>query len=165
MKKLENKKNNSQYYGGIPISNLSYLSENELLSIFYLRCFSESKSSKKNLENELCSYLGKKKGLEILFYLESLYEILLKKGRKKFILHSVNCNCVGLDENSFIHLISFSAFKDKNEAMLIATIMTNSNIAPQLVLIAQEYAKGIDELLNIFLKEYEFTGKEKNKYN
>ena len=160
----KNENNLHSIYGGSPISVLSALTRTEFLSIFYLRCFSENINSKKVLADEFSYYLGKKRGLKVLSSLDNLYDLLLKKGRKDLILHSISCNYVGVDENSFIHLISCSICKEKNDALLIATIMTNSHTARSLIKHAQDFAKGITELLDAYSIELDHLNREK-KYN
>lgn len=165
---LENlKKENSEIldYGGSPVAVLSGLKKEDFLCIFYLRCFCENLTNRKAMSDELCHYLGNDKGMRIMFTLESIHEIIFKKGRKQLVLHNISCDCVGADENSFIHLISRSTLIDKSDAMLIATIMTNSHIAPQLIKLAEDFAMGIKEILQVVAYDIEHSIQNKNKYN
>ena len=66
-----------------------------------------------------------------------------------------------MDENSFIHLISCSICKEKNDALLIATIMTNSHTARSLIKHAQDF-QGITELLDAYSIELDHLNREKN---
>ncbi len=165
---LENfnkEKNEITEFGGSPVAVLSSLKREDFLCIFYLRCFCENLTNRKAMSDEFCHYLGNDKGMRIMFTLENIHEILFKKGRKQLVLHNIYCDCVGADENSFIHLISRSTLTDKNDSMLIATIMTNSYIAPQLVKLAEDFAIGIREILQVVSYDIEHSIQEKIKYN
>ena len=61
----------------------------------------------------------------------------------------MNCKCVGADENCFAQLVTRSTYKDKNDAILIGILLTDADLAPELVYAAEDFAQGVQALLKI----------------
>ena len=52
-----------------------------------------------------------------------------------------------MDENCFAHLVTM-ATNDKKDAMLIAVLLSDANVAAELVYMAQDLGQGIRELVD-----------------
>ena len=61
----------------------------------------------------------------------------------------MNCKCVGADENCFAQLVTRSTCTDKNDAILIGILLTDADLAPELVYAAEDFAQGVQALLKI----------------
>ena len=53
-----------------------------------------------------------------------------------------------MDENCFAHLVTMATKSDKKDAMLIAVLLSDANVAAELVYMAQDLGQGIRELVD-----------------
>ena len=53
-----------------------------------------------------------------------------------------------MDENCFAHLVTMATKNDKKDAMLIAVLLSDANVAAELVYMAQDLGQGIRELVD-----------------
>ena len=140
--------NESKIKGATPVAVLSDLSTEEHLAVYYFRCTFETPSVLMDIHSEFCSYLGEKVADRTIGALHALITILQKDGRRKLTRHQLSCNCVGVDENCFAHLVTMATKNDKKDAMLIAVLLSDANVAAELVYMAQDLGQGIRELVD-----------------
>ena len=140
--------NQSKIKGATPVAVLSDLSTEEHLAIYYFRCTFEAPSVLMDIHGEFCSYLGEKIADRTIGALNALITKLQKDGRRTLTRHQLSCNCVGVDENCFAHLVTRATLDDKKDAMLIAVLLSDANVAAQLVYMAQDLGQGIRELVD-----------------
>ena len=140
--------NESKIKGATPVAVLSDLSTEEHLAIYYFRCTFETPSVLMDIHREFCSYLGEKVADRTIGALHALITKLQKDGRRKLTRHQLSCNCVGVDENCFAHLVTMATKNDKKDAMLIAVLLSDANVAAELVYMAQDLGQGIIELVD-----------------
>ena len=95
--------------------------------------------------------------------LEALCETLYKKGRRQLVRHELNCKCVGADENCFAQLVTLSTLKEKEDAMLISVLLSDSSIAPAIVGLAEDFGMGINALLRSISEENSITFTQSNQ--
>ena len=53
-----------------------------------------------------------------------------------------------MDENCFAQLVTMATKNDKKDAMLIAVLLSDANVAAELVYMAQDLGQGIRELVD-----------------
>ena len=140
--------NESKIKGATPVAVLSDLSTEEHLAVYYFRCTFETPSVLMDIHSEFCSYLGEKVADRTIGALHALITKLQKDGRRKLTRHHLSCNCVGVDENCFAHLVTMATKNDKKDAMLIAVLLSDANVAAELVYMAQDLGQGIRELVD-----------------
>ena len=140
--------NESKIKGATPVAVLSDLSTEEHLAVYYFRCTFETPSVLMDIHSEFCSYLGEKVADRTIGALHALITKLQKDGRRKLTRHQLSCNCVGVDENCFAHLVTMATKNDKKDAMLIAVLLSDANVAAELVYMAQDLGQGIRELVD-----------------
>ena len=139
--------------GGSPVAVVSDLTKEEFLAVYYFRCWYEGIEALQVVENEFFSRLGDELGFKTMSALEALCETLYRKGRRKLVRHDLNCKCVGADENCFAQLVTLSTLKEKEDAMLISVLLSDSSIAPAIVGLAEDFGMGINALLRSISEE------------
>ena len=140
--------NESKIKGATPVAVLSDLSTEEHLAVYYFRCCFEDPSVLMDIHREFCSYLGKKVADKTIGALKVLITKLQKDGIRKLTRHQLSCNCVGVDENCFAQLVTRASLDDKRDAMLIAVLLSDANVAAELVYVAEDFGKGIRALID-----------------
>ena len=100
-------------------------------------------------KEEFRFYLGKETANKTIGALQFLFTKLQNGGRRRLVSHDLNCKCVGADENCFAQLVTRSTYTDKNDAILIGILLTDADLAPELVCAAEDFAQGVQALLKI----------------
>jgi len=101
------------------------------------------------IHEEFRFYLGTEKGNKAIGALHFLYNKLQNNGRRRLVSHDLNCKCVGADENCFVQLVTRSTYTDKKDSILIGLLLTDADLAPELVYAAEDFAQGVQALLQI----------------
>ena len=139
----------TQIKGGSPVAVLSDLSWEEHLVIYYFRCCFDGSEALLEVHEEFRFYLGIEIANKTIRALQFLFSKLQNNGRRRLVRHDLNCKCVGADENCFAQLVTRSTYTDKNDAILIGILLTDANLAPELVYAAEDFAQGVQALLKI----------------
>ena len=135
--------------GGSPVAVISDLSWEEHLVIYYFRCCFEGSEALLEIHEEFRFYLGTETADKTIGALQFLFSKLQNSGRRRLVSHDLNCKCVGADENCFAQLVTRSTYTDKKDAILIGILLTNADLAPELVFAAEDLAEGVQALLKI----------------
>ena len=101
------------------------------------------------IHEEFRFYLGTEKANKTIGALQFLYNKLQNNGRRRLVSHDLNCKCVGADENCFAQLVTRSTYTDKKDSILIGLLLTDADLAPELVYAAEDFAQGVQALLQI----------------
>ena len=139
----------TQIKGGSPVAIMSDLSWEEHLVIYYFRCCFEGSEAILEIHEEFRFYLGTEKANKTIGALQFLYNKLQNNGRRRLVSHDLNCKCVGADENCFAQLVTRSTYTDKKDSILIGLLLTDADLAPELVYAAEDFAQGVQALLQI----------------
>ena len=151
----------TQIKGGSPVTVISDLSWEEHLVIYYFRCCFDGSEALLEVHEEFRFYLGIEIANKTIGALQFLFSKLQNNGRRRLVRHDLNCKCVGADENCFAQLVTRSTCVDKKDAILIGTLLTDADLAPELVYAAEDFAAGVKALLKII--GYITTGKKTEK--
>ena len=144
-----NSETKTQIKGGSPVAIMSDLSWEEHLVIYYFRCCFEGSEALLEIHEEFRFYLGTEKANKTIGALQFLYNKLQNNGRRRLVSHDLNCKCVGADENCFAQLVTRSTYTDKKDSILIGLLLTDADLAPELVYAAEDFAQGVQALLQI----------------
>ena len=155
----------TQINGGSPVAIMSDLSWEEHLVIYYFRCCFVGSEALLEVHEEFRFYLGTEMANKTIGALQFLFSKLQNGGRRRLVSHDLNCKCVGVDENCFAQLVTRSAYADKNDAILIGILLTNADLAPELVYAAEDFAQGVQALLQIIGEIIRDSKTEKTFYN
>ena len=142
-----NSETKTQIKGGSPVAIMSDLSWEEHLVIYYFRCCFEGSEALLEIHEEFRFYLGTEKANKTIGALQFLYNKLQNNGRRRLVSHDLNCKCVGADENCFAQLVTRSTYTDKKDSILIGVLLTDADLAPELVYAAEDFAVGVQALL------------------
>ena len=148
-KKRMNWEKKTQIKGGSPVAIMSDLSWEEHLAIYYFRCCFVGSEALLEIHEEFRFYLGTETANKTIGALQFLFAKLQNGGRRRLVSHDLNCKCVGADENCFAQLVTRSTYTDKNDAILIGILLTDADLAPELVYAAEDFAQGVQALLKI----------------
>ena len=135
--------------GGSPVAVISDLSWEEHLVIYYFRCCFEGSEALLEVHEEFRFYLGTEIANKTIGALQFLFSKLQNNGRRRLVRHDLNCKCVGADENCFAQLVTRSTCVDKKDAILIGILLTDADLAPELVYAAEDFAAGVIALLKV----------------
>ena len=135
--------------GGSPVAVISDLSWEEHLVIYYFRCCFDGSEALLEVHEEFRFYLGIEIANKTIGALQFLFSKLQNNGRRRLVRHDLNCKCVGADENCFAQLVTRSTYLDKKDAILIGILLTDADLAPELVYAAEDFAEGVQALLKI----------------
>ena len=142
-----NSETKTRIKGGSPVAIMSDLSWEEHLVIYYFRCCFEGSEALLEIYEEFRFYLGTEKANKTIGALQFLYNKLQNNGRRRLVSHDLNCKCVGADENCFAQLVTRSTYTDKKDSILIGLLLTDADLAPELVYAAEDFAQGVQALL------------------
>ena len=135
--------------GGSPVAVISDLSWEEHLVIYYFRCCFEGSEALLEVHEEFRFYLGTEIANKTIGALQFLFSKLQNNGRRRLVRHDLNCKCVGADENCFAQLVTRSTCVDKKDAILIGILLSDADLAPELVYAAEDFAAGVIALLKV----------------
>lgn len=111
----------------------------EAASVIYLRLWSNGPDSQAQVWNDFASTLGAAQGRKALQSFEDLSRLCSRHGRRPLMRHSVNCTCIGADEACFANFIVTAATGDRDDAMLIATLLVRPDVVPLVTSLAADF--------------------------
>ncbi len=132
--------------GGAPVGFLTELDGIEVASVIYLRLWCDGSDSQASVRNDFASSLGVDQGRKALKSFDDLCSLCSKHGRRPLMRHSVNCRCLGSDESCFANFISTAVTGDRDDAMLIATLLVRPDVAPLLTSLATEFGLALKRM-------------------
>ncbi len=68
---------------------------------------------------------------------EELLDLLADYRRRPLVRHAPDCRCVGADEAVFAHFVTTAATGEREDAMLIATLLVRADVSPLAASLAQ----------------------------
>ncbi|XDA98681.1 hypothetical protein AB1M95_01895 [Sulfitobacter sp. LCG007] len=125
--------------GAAPVAQIADLSEVEAAAVIYLRLWCEGPESQSRVWTDFVNALGPERGRNALKSFEHLFGLCVEHRRRPMMRHSVNCACVGSDEACFCNFILTAIEGDREEALMIATLLVRADLAPALTSLAMEY--------------------------
>jgi hypothetical protein len=111
----------------------------EAASVIYLRLWCDGPDARARVWNDLATSLGTERGRCAVASFEDLCGLCTKHGRRPLMRHSVQCKCVGADEACFANFIAAAAAGEREDAMLIATLLVRADVAPSLTALATDF--------------------------
>lgn len=129
----------SSVRGGVPVGMLVDLPPVEVGAVLYLRAWSEGPEAQAQVWNDFATVLGPDAGRAALKAFEQLYDLCLRYGRRPLMRHHLGCVCLGADEACFANLVAAATEGQREDAMLIATLLVRPDMAPGLVALAESF--------------------------
>ncbi|MGJ8627398.1 MAG: hypothetical protein ACSHXB_10615 [Sulfitobacter sp.] len=132
--------------GGAPVGFITELDGIEAASVIYLRLWCNGPDAQASVWNDLTSSLGPTQGRKALRAFEDLCSLCTRHGRRPLMRHSVNCKCLGSDESCFANFIATAATGDREDAMLIATLLVRPDVAPLITSLAADFGLALKRM-------------------
>jgi hypothetical protein len=132
--------------GGAPVGFITELDGIEAASVIYLRLWCDGPDSQASVWNDFASCLGTEQGRKALGAFEDLCNLCSRHGRRPLMRHSVNCKCLGADESCFANFIGTAATGDRDDAMLIATLLVRPDVAPLITSLATDFGLALKRM-------------------
>lgn len=132
--------------GGAPVGFITELDGIEAASVIYLRLWSNGPDSQATVWNDFASCLGTDQGNKAVSAFEALCSLCSRHGRRPLMRHSVNCKCLGSDESCFANFIGTAAIGDRDDAMLIATLLVRPDVAPLITALATDFGLALKRM-------------------
>ena len=132
--------------GSAPVGFITELDGIEAASVIYLRMWSDGPEAQASVWNDFAASLGADQGRKALKSFEDLCSLCSKYGRRPLMRHSVNCKCLGSDESCFANFIGTAVTGDRDDAMLIATLLVRPDVAPLLTALATDFGVALKRM-------------------
>lgn len=132
--------------GGAPVGFISELDSVEAASVIYLRLWCDGPEAQYQVWNDLATGLGVDRGRKALQAFESLCALCNTHGRRPLSRHSVQCKCLGADESCFANFIATAATGEREDAMLIATLLVRPDVAPLIASLAADFGHALKRM-------------------
>lgn len=132
--------------GCAPVGYVAELDRIEAASVIYLRLWSESAETRSQVWNDLATGLGRDHARKAIQSFEQLCSLCVKHGRRPLMCHSVQCKCLGSDESCFANFIATASEGEREDAMLIATLLVRPDIAPLIASLAADFGLALRKM-------------------
>jgi hypothetical protein len=132
--------------GGAPVGFITELNGVEAAAVIYMRLWCNGPESQANVWQDFASGLGAVDGRKVLKTFEELCRMCSQHGRRPLMRHSLDCKCLGADEACFANFIATAAFGDREDAMLIATLIVRPDVAPMITSLASDFGLALKRM-------------------
>lgn len=123
--------------GGTPIATAVELSSLQRRVVRYVRAWFESPGGANAVLTEAGQLLDPGSAWSVVSNLNAIFRTLARCGRRPLVRHKPDCICVGTDERCFAHFIETAATGQREDALLLASLMVREDAAPLVVAHAQ----------------------------
>ena len=128
----------SQPVGSAAVGLISELDSTRAASVLYLRLWCDSPESRGEVQQDFAMALGAEQGAQAARCLSELCTVCAEHGRRPLMRHAIQCRCLGSDESCFANFVATAAEGDREDAMLIATLLVRADMAPLLTALAAD---------------------------
>ncbi len=132
--------------GGAPVGYITELDGIEAASVIYFRLWCDGPEAQASVWNDFAASLGSTQGHRALKSFEHLCSLCAQYGRRPLMRHSVCCKCLGSDESCFANFIGAASTGDRDDAMLIATLLVRPDVAPLLTSLAADFGLALKRM-------------------
>jgi len=132
--------------GGAPVGFVTELDGIEAASVIYLRMWCDGPENRGYVHSDFQRSFGTVQGQRILEAFEQLCGLCTQHGRRPLMRHAVNCKCLGSDESCFANFIATAAEGEREDAMLIATLLVRADMAPLITSLATDFGLALKRM-------------------
>lgn len=132
--------------GGASVGILSDADPLLASAVLYLRLWCEGYQGQVRTRNDFTAALGTDQGTAAVEALSQICYLCVRYGRRPLMCHHVACECLGADENCFANFIACAAEGEREDAMLIATLMARADLSPSLTGLAQQFGLALKRM-------------------
>lgn len=132
--------------GSAPVGYVAELDDIEAASIIYLRLWSDGPDAQAQVWNDFAKCLGPDRGRRAVETFEKLCSLCARHGRRPLMRHAIQCKCIGADESCFANFIATATEGDREDAMLIATLLVRPDVAPLIASLASDFGLAVKQM-------------------
>jgi predicted amidophosphoribosyltransferase len=132
--------------GGATVGSISDLDAIAAASVIYLRMWCDGPENQHNVQCDFASTLGADRGQRALESFTELCSLCARHGRRPMMRHAVSCKCLGADEACFANFIAIAADGERDDAMLIATLLVRPDVAPVIAALAMDFGLALKQM-------------------
>lgn len=132
--------------GAAPVARMTDLPALEAGAVLYLRLWLGGETDRARALADFTALLGLGHGAATAECFDRLCGLILAHGRRPLMRHACSCGCVGGDEAVFAGFIARAAEGEREEAMLIASLLLRADFAPLAVAMAEELAAALKRM-------------------
>ncbi|MFT6023806.1 MAG: hypothetical protein ACI9PY_001925 [Ascidiaceihabitans sp.] len=125
--------------GAAPVGFVTELDGIQAASVIYLRLWFNGPEGQNNVWDDFVASLGVTPGKRALQSFEDLCRMCAQHGRRPLMRHCVDCKCLGSDEACFANFIATAATGEREDALMIATLLVRSDVAPLITALATDF--------------------------
>ena len=132
--------------GGVPVGFVAELDAIEAASVVYLRLWCDGPQSRSLIEADFVEGLGQASGKAAFKSFEDLTRMCIRHGRRPLMHHAVQCKYVGSDEACFANFIASAVEGDREDALMIATLLARPDVAPIIASLATQFGLALKRM-------------------
>ena len=132
--------------GGAAVGLITELSGLEAASVIYLRLWCDGADAQLQVRNDFTTCLGADQGRKAVRSFEELCSLCAKHGLRPLMRHSIHCKCLGSDESCFANFIATATEGEREDAMLIATLLVRPDFAPLIAALAADFGLALKRM-------------------
>ncbi len=132
--------------GGAPVGVIEDLPSLEAGAVIYLRLWCDGPDAQAQVWNDFRVALGNTQGRKALSAFEQLLNLCAVHGRRPMMRHSVSCRCIGSDESCFANFVAAAAEGDREDAILLASLLARPELAPAMTALAADFGLAIKRM-------------------
>lgn len=123
--------------GAAPVGKVADLGPLEAAAVSCLRLWCDSPEGRRKVRDDLSQILGPMAGDAVLHAIEEFCSLCALHGRRALARHDPACQCLGADEACLAHLVALATEGEREDALLIATLLVRPDVSLHLVAAAQ----------------------------
>ncbi|OSP55930.1 hypothetical protein [Pseudoruegeria sp. SK021] len=132
--------------GVAAVGHLAELPPVEAAAVLYFRLWHDGPAAQAQVIADFTMALGPHAGREATQALDQICELCARLGRRPLMRHHLCCKCLGADEACFAQFIAAASDGDREDAVLIATLLVRADMAPSLASLAEFWGLSIKRL-------------------
>ena len=135
-----------QNRGGAPVGYITELDSIEAASVIYLRLWCDGGESQAKVCTDFTNSLGTHQGRKAWQTFQELCNLCAIHGRRPLMRHSVECKCIGSDESCFANFIATATDGEREDTLLIATLLVRPDVAPLIASLATDFGLALKRM-------------------
>ena len=132
--------------GAAAVGQICDLQPLEGSAVLYLRLWCDGPAAQEQVWNDFAGRLGPAAGREAIGALEDLCSLCARHGRRALMRHQPTCECLGADEACFANLVAHAVEGEREDALLIATLLVRPDVSPLLASAAQTFGLALKRM-------------------
>jgi hypothetical protein len=118
----------------------------EAASVIYLRLWCDGPDAQLQVCSDFTNGLGDDQGRKAFQSFEELCTLCARHGRRPLMRHSIQCKCIGADESCFANFVATATDGDREDALLMATLLVRPDVAPLIASLANNFGLALKRM-------------------